>query len=302
LKKKKEISVFLLAIPAFCDITGTTLLNFALLNMASSVFQMFRGGIVLITALMSILFLKKKQYRHHLLGIIIVFSGMFLVGLAALVNTDSGGAETKFLGILLLLLSLLFSGFQFVIEEKFLGDSSIHPLKVVGWEGIWGSIFILILLPIFQFIPCSADWSGSKDLCAYNEGFTTFSVEDSIFALKQMGSNGTLMFFVIASTFSIAFFNFFGISITKYASSPQRAVLDNSRTILVWLFFMIYQGKGHETFKWLQLVGFFVLIIGSLIYNEIVELPFFGFDQYTKKAIKEREENVNLIKSKELSE
>jgi len=65
---------------------------------------------------------------------------------------------------------------------------------------------------------------------------------------------------------------------------------------------MIYQGKGHETFKWLQLVGFFVLIIGSLIYNEIVELPFFGFDQYTKKAIKEREENVNLIKSKELSE
>jgi len=216
-----------------------------------------------------------------------------------LFNNDSSGAETNILGILLLLLSLLFSGFQFVIEEKFLGDSTIHPLKVVGWEGIWGSLYIFILLPIFQFVPCSKTWSGSPDLCSYNEGFDSFSVENSIFALKQMADDGVLMFLVIASTFSIAFFNFFGISITKYASSPQRAVLDNSRTILVWIFFLIYQGNGHETFKWLQLIGFIVLIIGSLIYNEIYELQCMGFDQYTKRAIKEKEENNNLLAIKD---
>ena len=95
---------------------------------------------------------------------------------------------------------------------------------------------------------------------------------------------------------SIAGFNTCGVATTKYASAPQRSTIDTSRTVLIWLFCMIvpsknsseYWGKIHVDFKWLQLVGFILLVIGTLLYNEIIVLPFAGFDQNTKSAIEGR--------------
>ena len=49
-----------------------------------------------------------------------------------------------------------------------------------------------------------------------------------------------------------------------------------------------------ETFSWLQLLGFLVLILGGLIYNEILVLPFWGFATNTKAAIKKREEQDKI--------
>ena len=57
--------------------------------------------------------------------------------------------NTNIIGLILLLLSQFFAGSMFIIEEKLLGSYYIHPLKVVGWEGIWGCVIFLILLPIF---------------------------------------------------------------------------------------------------------------------------------------------------------
>lgn len=49
--------------------------------------------------------------------------------------------------------------------------------------------------------------------------------------------------------------------------------------------------KYLEHFKVLQLFGFILLVIGTLVYNEIVIVPFLGFDKNTKEAIKRRENN-----------
>jgi hypothetical protein len=43
----------------------------------------------------------------------------------------------------------LFAGSLFVVEEKLLGDYYLHPLKVVGLEGMWGLTYYVILLPLF---------------------------------------------------------------------------------------------------------------------------------------------------------
>jgi hypothetical protein len=45
----------------------------------------------------------------------------------------------------------------------------------------------------------------------------------------------------------------------------------------------------------LQLPGFVLLVIGTLIYNEILVLPCLGLNQYTKDALKQRKENDELI-------
>ena len=118
---------------------------------AASVYQMLRGMKIIITAAMSILFLKKKLYRHHWSSIAFIFIGLILVGIAVLLSTTSG-ISTDPLGVIILILATVFSSGLYVVEEKLLGSYYLDPLKVVGLEGLWGCIMWAILLPIFQQI------------------------------------------------------------------------------------------------------------------------------------------------------
>lgn len=59
-KMKTNINPLWLAIPASCDVCGSTLMFVALSMVSPSVYQMMRGLIVVITALLSIIFLGKK--------------------------------------------------------------------------------------------------------------------------------------------------------------------------------------------------------------------------------------------------
>lgn len=83
-------------------------MNIALTMVAASVYQMLRGIIVIITAIMSIIFLKRKLYLHHWSSMSVIFIGVFLVGLASLLTPKTGGNEdneTKPLGLILLIIA-----------------------------------------------------------------------------------------------------------------------------------------------------------------------------------------------------
>ena len=65
----------------------------------------------------------------------------------------------------------------------------------------------------------------------------------------------------------------------------------------VWIFYIFVPvGKTEsgspryiEAFTWLQLAGFMVLVFGVMVYNEIIVIPWWGFNRYTRIAIEERE-------------
>ncbi|CDW74879.1 nucleotide-sugar transporter [Stylonychia lemnae] len=272
---KTNINPLWLAIPAAFDIIASTLMNIALTMVAASVYQMLRGMIIIVTAAMSIIFLKRKLYRHHWSSIGCIFFGVFLVGLAAVLSSGSDGQSTNVWGLLILIIAQLFAGGLFIVEEKLLGDYYLDPLKVVGLEGMWGMIFYAILLPIFQQIKCSGQ------LCPYGV------LEDTTRAFQDFGDDHVLIILSVGICCSIAGFNSFGVAVTKNASAAQRSTIDTSRTVLIWIFFLaipIY-GTYQEHFKWLQLVGFIFLVFGTLVYNEILVLPVLGFDQYTREAL-----------------
>ena len=169
-----------------------------------------------------------------------------------------------------------------------------------------------ILLIIFQFADCGGwDQDIREGICFfYNETYTvtyangnythankTISkIEDSDFAFKQMDDNRNLMTVYIFYIISIATYNIVGINLTKLVSSTARAVVDTVRTVFIWLFFLIFEPVPgvHEHFYVLQLIGFILLVAGTLIYNEIVTIPYFGLDYYTRDNIAKREkENKN---------
>jgi hypothetical protein len=82
--------------------------------------------------------------------------------------------------------------------------------------------------------------------------------------------------------------------LTKLVSSAARAVVDTVRTVFIWAFFLfITPVEGtKEDFHWLQFIGFILLVCGTLVYNEIVTLPFWNLDYYTRVNIAKRAQKL----------
>jgi drug/metabolite transporter (DMT)-like permease len=159
----KGFTVSLLALPAICDICGTTLMNVGLLFVVASIYQMTRGALVLFVGLFSVVFLKRRLYLYQWLALVLVVLGVGIVGLAgALYKEDSKSTSTAALllvkeviartkdiasspdalhtivGIFLIAGAQIFTATQFVLEEFILEKYALEPLKVVGWEGLFG--------------------------------------------------------------------------------------------------------------------------------------------------------------------
>lgn len=293
-KKKKDLppaNNFIFGISAFCDLCASTLSTFAITYLTSSLYQMFRGIELSFIMLFSKIFLKNPIYRHHAIGVGTVIIGLCLVGLSAIINQEKSTARNPIVGMSLLLCAQLFSSSQYVIQEKFLNSYSINPFQLVGFEGFWGSLVYIILLIIFQNISC-LNWSDAlQEICIQNEN-KEWKIEDTLYAFRQMNDNIGIWFVYILYIVSIALYNIIGINLTQLVSSTARAVVDTVRTVFVWMFFLIpwsIRPKGSEEhFEVIQFFGFVLLIIGTIIYNEIVELKFCNLDFYTRTQIAKR--------------
>jgi hypothetical protein len=143
------------------------------------------------------------------------------------------------MGIILLLTSQLFTGAQFIIEEKILGDYYLDPFIIVGSEGMWGLAYYLYVLPLMQGITCGTDSGklGGPLSAMCNFGY----LENSAYGFQQMISRPIIIIETVLSICSIAAFNSFGIATTKYASAAQRSTIDTSRTVLIWILSALFK-------------------------------------------------------------
>nr|POE88055.1 uncharacterized protein c12g12.12 [Quercus suber] len=166
--------VCVLALPAICDICGTTLMNAGLLFVAASIYQMTRGALVLFVGLFSVIFLKHKLSGWKWASLFIVVAGVAVVGLAGALEKrhtlpgDTTGqdpihdalhllrdtvqaveehtATDTVIGILMIAGGQVFTATQFVLEESIMERYTMDPIQVVGWEGVFG--FLVTLLGI----------------------------------------------------------------------------------------------------------------------------------------------------------
>ncbi|MBP3800462.1 MAG: hypothetical protein J6I85_00265 [Clostridia bacterium] len=283
---------FIFMITASCDLLATTINTFGLTYLTTSMFQMMRGLELFFVCLWSTLYLKNPLYRHAVLGIGTLIFGLVLVGINAIIYDQGSVARNPVVGIILLCASQFFSSSEYVLQEKFIKHYEVHPFQLVGFEGLWGVCMYSILLIIFQFVHCN-DWSEALQEICFKDDEGNFLIENSIFAFRQMWDNKNLLIVYIFYVVSIALYNIVGINLTKLVSSTARAVVDTVRTVFIWLFFLfITPVEGtEEHFHWLQFIGFIFLVLGTLVYNEIITLPFCELDKYTRDNIaREREE------------
>ncbi|XRM41852.1 hypothetical protein ABZX51_005095 [Aspergillus tubingensis] len=276
--------IFLLAAPACCDIAGTTLMNVGLLFVAASVYQMTRGALVLFVGLFSVLFLHRKLYLYHWLALFIVVLGVALVGLAGALFADNQGhdvtqgsaaavvthairevqATTRspealkaVVGVLLIAAAQIFTASQFVLEEWILENYEMDPLQVVGWEGIFG-FSVTVIGSIILYLTIGRTEAGRYGYFDAKEGWS------QVFHNRAIAMSSFLIMI------SIGGFNFFGLSVTHTVSATSRSTIDTCRTLFIWL---VSLALGWETFKWLQVAGFALLVYGTFLFNDIVRPP-----------------------------
>lgn len=288
---RRELSgarVLYLAIPACCDITGTTLMNVGLLFVAASIYQMTRGALVLFVGLFSVMFLGRRLALYKWSALFIVVLGVAIVGLAGAIAKDpqaqpdprrmlllirdvalnGSDGEVKadaevsaavytVIGVLMIALAQIFTATQFVLEEWILEKYALEPLKVVGWEGVFGFTVTLIGMIILHFAVGRTD--------AGRNGYF-----DAVEGWREVTSYRAIAVSSIFIMISIGGFNFFGISVTRSVSATARSTIDTCRTLFIWV---VSLGLGWETFKWLQILGFAALVYGTFLFNDIVRPP-----------------------------
>ena len=246
--------------PACCDMISSFLMNVSLTMTYASVFQMLRGAVVVFTGLLSVVFLKKRLFKRHWVGMTLVIIGLVLVGAASKIDGGDEGRDTmsQLTGNLLVVIAQIIVAVQMIYEEVVIKKYDVPSLKAVGWEGIWGSSLLGLLLIPFYFIPLTISDVQPKRL------------ENSIDALYQIHNSVPLIISNVTLLLSIAIFNFSGISVTKMMSATTRMVLDCLRTLFIWV---ISLALKWDKFYYLQLVGYLLLVCGTTIYYNLVFVP-----------------------------
>ncbi|EXJ96002.1 hypothetical protein A1O1_01128 [Capronia coronata CBS 617.96] len=277
----------LLGLPACCDIAGTTLMNVGLLFVAASIYQMTRGALVLFVGLFSVVFLKRKLYLYHWISLIIVVLGVALVGLSGaiysgdknapgpkpdsvealhdallaarelVVQAADPAAVRTVIGICLIAFAQIFTATQFCLEEWILEQYALEPLKVVAWEGLFGFLVTVVAQIILHFT-VGISKSGKHGYFDASEGY------------RQVLTNRAIGISSLAIMVSIGGFNFFGLSVTRTISATSRSIIDTCRTLFIWI---VSLGLGWESFKWLQVVGFALLVYGTFMFNDLIRPP-----------------------------
>lgn len=243
-------------IPALCDMCGTGIMYAGLCLSYASIFQMLRGASIIFTAVISTFFLGRKQMAFQWFSVLLVIIGIVIVGYVSLQgskDTMTKPQTTVLIGDGLIIFAQLIVAIQMCVEEKIMSVYNTPALKAVGFEGMFGALTLgVLLIPMYYIKIDGVPFENFPD------------------AMSQMGNNWVIPLAMSGNMLSIAFFNFFGISVTKAMSAAHRMVLDSVRTILVWACSL---ALGWEEFHALQLLGFVFLSLGTAMYNEIVRVP-----------------------------
>jgi drug/metabolite transporter (DMT)-like permease len=275
------IAAKLISIPAILDLIATGLCFIGLLSVPASVSQLMRASMIVFSAVLSVVFLKRRLLGYHWLGVIMCTLAIGIVGYANMMAAGSSSPEVDtsnpsqsrvLFGMILIILGQVVQASQVVFEEKLLRGYSIEPFHIVGMEGCVGTLaMITIVFPVLYLLP----------------GTDAHGTAENIFDTMAMLHNSTpLQYLVILYVFSVFTYNMSGMLVTYALSAVHRTMLEASRTAVIWMIDLVIHywiapsssfGEIWTNWSWLQLVGFLVLIAGQSIYSEMIEVPGFNY-------------------------
>ena len=219
--------------------------------------------------------LKTFFYRHHIASMIInmlVFIILGIIDMLSIINKKNEiEATPKIIFSIFLIIQTIAYSYEDVLNKIALEKDYFTPYSLLFYKGLF-QIPLVIILSLFILI--------------YNDD-NGKNVWKSFFGLNTQ----TLNFYLIKRSIFIVFNILRSISLVQVIdkfSSQYLSILKVLESLFIYIYFVIdIQGKGY--FSWYEniiiSISFLILVLTSLIYNEVLVLNFFGLQDYTQHGL-----------------
>ena len=225
--------------------------------------------------------LKFRLFRHHYFSIVLIILGFFSMSICAFESISEYELNNWPYFIFIIIKNILLP-LEDVYNKILLTDKFLLPHYLMFWRGLFNCIF-LTLLGLCIIVP---------GVIKYN-----FNIPD------EMNSNITIfllhkIIFIIFS-FCRAFIYLKVVDIF----SPQHVAFCNAAFYLYLLILCRCKNDKSILILIIDIFSLIVIIFATLIFNELIIINAFGFNQNTKKGFIKKEmlelQNINSLENHE---
>ena len=218
----------------------------------------------LFIGIMCYVFLKIKLHRHHIASFILIAIGYILV------IYGKGDFSFELIYLLGFIGNLLYASVE-VIHKWLMEYKFFSPFEIVYLSGLYGLILTGFICWIIQL-------SGNDSLSKYANGFGN--------NLSAMFSNGYFIIEIIIYLITTLGHNVLFLVTNKYLGPTYHIIIDATSSMVIMLLDIVITSTTKILI--MQIPGYFLIVIGSLIYNEIIIINAGGMDNSTKTKIEQR--------------
>lgn len=183
-----------------------------------------------------------KFKKNHIIGCALAFVGLIIAGASNFIPEKSRTDTNLIIGIPLMGLSIIFAGMMIGYEQRLFTLYYVEPLKMVGFEGLFGILYSFVGIAVMSFIKCTF----GADYCVCDNGSQYLESPTAYF--REIGENKILIFYAIFLIIAAGIFNAIGGYVTKIISGLGRSVLDSARAFSVWIIGIILTVSTDTTF------------------------------------------------------
>lgn len=292
---------FIILIPGFIYVTSSFLIFY---NVAFFPYQISKAtGIflqILFSTFLCIQFLSYNYYQHNFWAFCIIIVGFVFT---ILVNSHLflGELHCNHLTFNLILYFLSYCLFTTAeVIDKWLMETKFIPphllLLIEGFTGLTVSLCLICFLSTKQCDGVFLDWG----FC--NESFQKEQIESFYNFLVLFNEQNDLLLF-LSIMICNALFKVFS-KYTVYHYSPTHRTVSDLLSCFLTLVFIEFVYKLYGILLYEQIayvIGFIIIVFGSLMYNEFIICGLFGLDENTKININIRKLNEEAILNKDLN-
>lgn len=291
-----------MVVPSILEFVGQALFMIGSLYIPMALSLALKGSRVVFSAIFLVMFLKRKLFPFHWFGATLTIVGLGVAAIKHIIKpkgNSTTGLEVL-TGISLVMAGEFIRSFRTVLEEKLMKKLRYDALLVVGLQGIMALMFTIPTLFVVNAI-----WSNGKRFEDFELTMTQFSYTPLIYGL--------------AATFPITVPGLFisGAYVTKLMSAVHNALTTMITLGVVWSLTIVVnaieptRGAPLEWLSTVELTGYAIVLVSSLIYDAILRLPHFyypadraaasgsGSSEKSMLGINESNENISEAAEKE---
>ena len=264
-KPTRKITLYILA-PAVLDAICVSILMAGTLYIPMSLVMTLKGVRIVYSTILVVIIFKRKQSSWNILGVLIAMTGVGLAVLSALLNAPDLQSGSL-IGVGLVLLSELVKALMVVAEEYLMKKQHCDPFYMIGVQGCWGILLLMIGL-VFAWLVVPGKDAGS-------------SLENLESTFEMISDSSTVLWMTLILPIFIAAHFMCSVEVTHLLSSVHNSMASVLMTALVWgvellVHYCIDSHLGNKwgAYSWIQVGGFALVTLGLLVYDgTLVRLP-----------------------------